>query len=95
MILDFFKNLWTSVSPFLKIFVKTTISNMVAEIGDIALETVEIVEETKKGASGSEKFSEAYTILTSRLYNRGIKYTKNAVNIAIEMAVGVVKERVL
>jgi len=94
MILDFFKNLWSGVSPFLKIFVKTTISNMVAEIGEIALETVEIVEEKKGGASGSEKFSEAYNILISRLYNRGIKYTKNAVNIAIEMAVGVMKEKV-
>lgn len=89
---DYIKGFFKGLGKFFKVFVTTTVSSMVEDIGSIAVETVKRVENQNKDLSGKEKYLLAYEHLTNILVQRGIKYSKNAANIALEMAVAVMKE---
>ena len=65
---------------------------MVEDMGDIAVTVVKTVENQNKDMGGREKYELAYNKLVEILFQRGIKYSRNAVNVAIEMAVAVIKE---
>jgi len=89
---NFVKNIFKGIGVFLKRFARTTAAQIMEDIGDIAVTTVQRVENHYPDATGKEKFEAAYNSLATILMQRGIKYTKNALNIAIEAAVAVVKE---
>ena len=87
----FIKKVFKKTKSFLSRFFALNISTMIEEIGELALRVVTAVEEKNPHMSNEEKFKEAQKMITHILFHRGYKYTKNAVNIAIEIAVGILK----
>lgn len=86
---NFIKNILGMLGDFLKEFIQSNAGKMVEEIGDIAYDVVERME--KKG--GDNKFESAKKALINELVERGIEYTDNILNTAIEIAVSLLKER--
>ena len=87
----FIKKIFKKAKSFLSRFFDLDVSDIVEEIGESALEVVTVVEKQNQGMSSEGKFREAQKLLTQILFQRAIKFTKNALNIALEMAVGVFK----
>jgi len=90
---SFIKSIFKGVGTFFKRFIKTAVYETVEEISEVAQTAVETVERTKKDASNEEKYKEAFNLTREVLKQRSKSYSTNAINIAIEIAVGLYKER--
>lgn len=93
MFRKFFKKIFKGVKTFVKSFFETTVSGMVESFGNLPLDVVRLVESKKIGFSSEEKRREAYKMLSEILFQRHIRYSTTAVNVAIEMAVAVMQEK--
>lgn len=90
---DFMKNLFKGIGTFFKDFLKTEAGKIVNEIGELAFSVVHSVEIAAPSKTGEEKFEEAFKMLVLILKDKKIMYTKQAVNTAIEIAVGILKDK--
>lgn len=88
------KSIFKGIGVFFKRFIKTTVYEAVEEIADIAEYAVETVNKTCVDKSGEYKFQEAKKLTKELVKTRGKSYKDNVINIAIEIAVAVIKEQV-
>ena len=83
------KGWFMSIGEFMFQFLKTAISDTVADIGPTVLDIVRQVEaECEGGCSGQEKFDKALALAVMKLPEIAI----NAIRIAIEVAVAIMNE---
>ena len=83
------KQWFSGIGEFMFLFLKTAISNIVADIGPMVLEIVVQVERECAGnCSGQEKFDKALALAMQKLPGIAI----NAIRIAIETAVAIMNE---
>lgn len=80
---DDVKSWFSKIGAFMATFLKTEISDVVDQIGPIALDIVKQVQAS--GGTADEKFAMALSLMTAQLPNVAI----NAIRIAIETAVAV------
>lgn len=88
---DFIKKFFKKVKDFLYDFFNTSTAEIVKEIGYLAYDVVKYVEENSE--PGDDKFKIAKEYLIQKLEEKAIHYTTVAINVAIEMAVALLKEK--
>lgn len=89
MVLNFIKKMFSGIGDFLYEFVISNSGLLVEEIGDIAYDVVERVENSN---TDGDKFTAAKEALISELGERSSEYAEHILNEAIEIAVGILKK---
>lgn len=87
---DIIRGWFGIVKDFFQMVAQTSVGRLVNEIQDMAIEVVYNIEQENGDLSGTEKFRIAYDTLVDRYP----WIMERAINLAIEMAVAVIKDKV-